>query len=135
MRLQRRRVPAAARLQLVQATWLPAQGLQHCVGAGGSWRWRVTHTVIATTTATVTVTTAITITITIRCRGWVRSIAPPQAGCAQFFPHILCRLDQFRPLADQGMAAARLRRVDGAGDGKHLAPQLQGLVGGDQRAR
>ena len=33
------------------------------------------------------------------------------------------------------MAAARLRRVDGAGDGKHLAPQLQGLVGGDQRAR
>ena len=47
----------------------------------------------------------------------------------------LHRLDQLGALADQRMAAARLRRMDRAGNGEHLLALLGRQPGGDQRAR
>jgi hypothetical protein len=52
----------------------------------------------------------------------------------QLFEHVAHRLDQLRSLADQGMAAARLGRVDRAGNGEHFLALLGREPGGDQRA-
>ena len=56
-------------------------------------------------------------------------------GQTQFFQHVLCRLHQFRALFDERVAAFGLCGMDRPGDGHDVATLLQGLFGGDERAR
>ena len=61
--------------------------------------------------------------------------APGRRREAQLAQHVVAGLHQLRAFLDQPMAAARLRRVDGAGDREDLAPALERHARGDQRAR
>ena len=69
--------------------------------------------------------------------GWCRSACPcrQMSDRPQFLEDVACRLDELGALADQRMATPRLRRVDRARDGEHLAPRLDGEPRRDQRAR
>ena len=60
-----------------------------------------------------------------------------QAGKAgaQLFQHVLRQLDQLGALLDQRVAAARLRRMNGAGNRKDFLALLGRQPRGDERAR
>ena len=57
-----------------------------------------------------------------------------RAGEAELLEDVAGAVDQLGALLQQGVAAARLRRVDRAGNREHLAAGLGGQPGGDQRA-
>ena len=52
----------------------------------------------------------------------------------QLFQHMLDRLHQFGPLANQGMATFGLGGVNRARDREYITTHLQRLLGSDQRA-
>ena len=53
----------------------------------------------------------------------------------KLFEHVAGGFHELGALAQQCMATARLRGVDGAGYREHLAPLFAGQARGDQRAR
>ena len=64
-----------------------------------------------------------------------RAVAVPTPAAAQLLEDVGGAVDQLGALLDQRVAAARLRRMDRAGNREHVAPGLDRQPGGDQRAR